>query len=264
MDATTIALTLLSGGIIGFVLGLVGGGGSILAVPLLVYAVGIDSPHVAIGTAAVAVALNALVGLIGHARSGNVRWNCALSFALAGSAGAALGAEAGKAFDGERLLGLFGGLMVVVGLLMLRKRRSAENAQVRMTRANAKQMLARIVPTGMGTGLLAGFFGIGGGFLIVPGLVFATAMPLTLAIGSSLVAVTAFGLTTATSYALSGLVDWVVVAWLVAGGIAGSVLGRGVGTKLAGHKRVLEVAFAILVAAVGVWVIAGSLGWHGG
>ena len=87
MDAMTIALTLLSGGIIGFVLGLVGGGGSILAVPLLVYAVGIDSPHVAIGTAAVAVALNALVGLIGHARSGNVRWNCAISFALAGSAG---------------------------------------------------------------------------------------------------------------------------------------------------------------------------------
>ncbi|NCP19345.1 MAG: sulfite exporter TauE/SafE family protein [Erythrobacter sp.] len=264
MDITTIALTLLSGGVIGFVLGLVGGGGSILAVPLLVYAVGMKSPHMAIGTAAVAVALNALVGLVGHARSGNVRWQCAISFAIAGSAGAALGAEAGKAFDGEKLLGLFGGLMVVVAVLMLLKRRTAENPQVSMTRGNARSMLTRILPTGLGTGLLAGFFGIGGGFLIVPGLVFATAMPLSLAIGSSLVAVTAFGMTTAGSYALSGLVDWTVVSWLVAGGVGGSVLGRAAGARLAGHKRVLEVGFAVLVAAVGLWVIAGSLGLQGG
>ena len=89
-------------------------------------------------------------------------------------------------------------------------------------------------------------------------------MPLTLAIGSSLVAVTAFGLTTAASYALSGLVDWIVVAWLVAGGVIGSIFGRGAGAMLAGHKRALEVGFAILVAVVGLWVIAGSLGWHGG
>ena len=160
MDAAHILITLLSGGVIGFVLGLVGGGGSILAVPLLVYAVGMKSPHMAIGTAAVAVALNALVGLIGHARAGNVRWQCALSFALAGSAGAALGAEAGKAVDGESLLGLFGGLMVVVALLMLRGRTAAENPLVRMTRENAKSMLSRILPIGFGTGLLAGFFGI--------------------------------------------------------------------------------------------------------
>lgn len=260
MDAAHILITLLSGGVIGFVLGLVGGGGSILAVPLLVYAVGMKSPHMAIGTAAVAVALNALVGLIGHARSGNVRWQCALSFALAGSAGAALGAEAGKAVDGESLLGLFGGLMVVVALLMLRGRSAAENPLVRMTRENARSMLSRILPIGFGTGLLAGFFGIGGGFLIVPGLVFATAMPLSLAIGSSLVAVSAFGITTAGSYALSGMVDWTIVAWLVAGGIGGSVLGRGAGAKLATHKRALEIGFAILVAAVGVWVIVKSLG----
>lgn len=261
MDPLQIALTLLSGGVIGFVLGLVGGGGSILAVPLLVYAVGVKSPHMAIGTAAVAVALNALVGLIGHARAGNVRWKCALSFAAAGSAGAALGAEAGKAFDGESLLGLFGGLMVVVALLMLRGRTAAENPAVRMTRSNAKSLLSRILPIGFAVGLLAGFFGIGGGFLIVPGLVFATAMPLSLAIGSSLVAVGALGLTTAGSYALSGLVDWVLVGWLVAGGVAGSVLGRAAGTRLATHKRALEIGFAILVAAVGLWVIAGSLGW---
>ena len=263
MDLSHILITLLSGGVIGFILGLVGGGGSILAVPLLVYAVGMKSPHMAIGTAAVAVALNALVGLIGHARAGNVRWQCALSFALAGSAGAALGAEAGKAVDGESLLGLFGGLMVVVALLMLRGRSAAENPLVRMTRENAKSMLSRILPIGFATGLLAGFFGIGGGFLIVPGLVFATAMPLSLAIGSSLVAVTALGLTTAGSYALSGLVDWMVVGWMGAGGVAGSLIGRAAGLRLAAHKRALEVGFAGLVAGVGLWVIAGALGWVG-
>ena len=96
MDPATIAAALLAGALIGLVLGLVGGGGSILAVPLLVYFVGVGSTHAAIGTAAVAVALNAAAGLAGHARAGNVKWPCALVFAAAGIAGAALGAELGR------------------------------------------------------------------------------------------------------------------------------------------------------------------------
>ena len=102
MDPLTIFAALAAGAAIGAVLGLVGGGGSILAVPLLVYFVGVDSPHAAIGTAAVAVALNAAASLAGHARSGNVKWPCALVFAGAGVIGALLGAEAGKAMDGAR------------------------------------------------------------------------------------------------------------------------------------------------------------------
>ncbi|MBX7460071.1 sulfite exporter TauE/SafE family protein [Qipengyuania huizhouensis] len=247
---------LLSGALIGFVLALVGGGGSILAVPLLVYFVGVGQPHMAIGTAAVAVALNAATGLAGHARAGNVRWACAASFALAGVIGAALGAEAGKAFDGDKLLALFGLLMVVVGALMLRKRTGGENPDVRMTRETARPLLGRIIPTGLGVGLMAGFFGIGGGFLIVPGLVFATAMPISLAIGSSLLVVTALGATTAASYALSGLVDWVLIGWMLAGGIAGTLLGRMAGKRLAGRKRTLEIGFAVMVIAIGVGIVA--------
>lgn len=246
---------LLSGALIGFVLALVGGGGSILAVPLLVYFVGVGEPHMAIGTAAVAVALNAATGLAGHARAGNVRWPCAASFALAGVIGAALGAEAGKAFDGEKLLALFGLLMVVVGALMLRPRKGGENPDVRMTRETARPLLGRIVPTGLGVGMMAGFFGIGGGFLIVPGLVFATAMPVSLAIGTSLVVVTALGATTAASYAWSGLVDWSLVGWMLAGGIAGSVVGRMAGKRLAKRKRMLEAGFAMLVIAIGLGVV---------
>jgi uncharacterized protein len=197
VDTAATLAALASGGVIGLILGLVGGGGSILAVPLLIYVVGVGSPHAAIGTAAVAVTVNALASLVGHARAGRVKWRCASVFAVSGMIGAALGAELGKAFDGKRLLVLFGLLMIGVGLSMLRKRRTAEAPDVRLTRDSASTLLPRLVPIGLGVGLAAGFFGIGGGFLIVPGLILATAMPLPFAIGTSLVVVSALGLTTA-------------------------------------------------------------------
>lgn len=256
MTLSTILLTLASGGLIGLVLGLVGGGGSILAVPLLVYVVGMGSPHAAIGTAAVAVTANAAASLFGHARAGRVKWRCAGVFSLAGVIGAALGAELGKAIDGKRLLFLFGLLMIGVGLSMLRKRRAAEAPDVRLTRESAAALMPRLVPTGLGVGLAAGFFGIGGGFLIVPGLIAATAMPLAYAVGTSLVVVTALGLTTALSYAASGLVDWGLTAWLVIGGMGGAALGILLGRHLSARKGLLEKLFAGVVIAVGAYVMS--------
>ncbi|WP_313737009.1 sulfite exporter TauE/SafE family protein [Sphingobium yanoikuyae] len=259
MDAATILGALVSGGVIGLILGLVGGGGSILAVPLLIYVVGVGSPHAAIGTAAVAVTVNALASLIGHARAGRVKWQCASVFALSGMIGAALGAELGKAFDGKRLLALFGLLMIGVGLSMLRKRRTAQAPDVRLTRDSAATLLPRLVPIGLGVGLAAGFFGIGGGFLVVPGLILATAMPLPFAIGTSLVVVSALGLTTATSYVLSGLVDWGVTAMLVIGGIAGTIGGIALGKALGTRKGLLEHGFASVVIAIGAYITASSI-----
>jgi uncharacterized membrane protein YfcA len=259
MTTATIIAALASGGVIGLILGLIGGGGSILAVPLLIYVVGIGSPHAAIGTAAVAVTVNAFGSLIGHARAGRVKWRCAGVFSVSGMIGAALGAELGKAFDGKRLLVLFGLLMIVVGLSMLRERRTAEAPNVRLTLDSAAALLPRLVPIGLGVGLAAGFFGIGGGFLIVPGLIFATAMPLPYAIGTSLVVVTALGLTTATSYATSGMVDWAVTGLLVAGGVGGTIIGITLSKVLSTHKGLLERGFAIIVIAVGGYVVASSL-----
>lgn len=259
MATATIIATLISGGLIGLILGLVGGGGSILAVPLLVYVVGIGSAHAAIGTAAVAVTANALASLIGHARGGRVKWRCASVFAVSGVIGAAFGAELGKAFDGERLLALFGLLMIGIGLLMLRKRQQQEAPDVRLTRESAFVLLPRLVPAGLVVGLASGFFGIGGGFLIVPALMYATAMPMTFAVGTSLIVVTALGATTATSYALSGLVDWGITALLVGGGVVGTILGIGLGRLIAGRKRLLEQGFAIMVIVVGIYVITTSL-----
>jgi len=260
VTALPSVLALGSGGIIGLVLGLVGGGGSILAVPLLVYLVGVSSPHVAIGTAAVAVALNAAAGLIAHARRGTVKWNCALTFAAAGVIGSALGAAAGKAMDGQRLLALFGLAMIAVGVSMLFGKGSEGDTHVRLTRASAPRLLPWLISTGVGVGLLSGFFGIGGGFLIVPALMLATGMPITNAVGTSLVAVTAFGLTTATSYAISGLVDWGLVALLAIGGIAGTLAAGRLGQVLATRKRVLTMTFAIGVVGVGAFIVV--RGWH--
>lgn len=259
MDTAGIVSALVSGGVIGLILGLVGGGGSILAVPLLIYVVGVESPHAAIGTAAVAVTVNALASLIGHARAGRVKWRCASVFAVSGMIGAALGAELGKTFDGKRLLVLFGLLMIGVGLSMLRKRRISEAPNVRLTRDSAAMLLQRLVPIGLGVGLAAGFFGIGGGFLIVPGLILATAMPLPFAIGTSLVIVSALGLTTATSYALSGLVDWRVTALLMVGGVVGTIGGIALGRVLGTRKGLLERGFAAVVAAIGAYITASSI-----
>lgn len=259
MDAAPILAALLSGGVIGLILGLVGGGGSILAVPLLIYVVGVGSPHAAIGTAAVAVTVNALGSLAGHARAGRVKWRCAGVFSVSGMIGAALGAELGKAIDGKRLLVLFGLLMIGVGLSMLRKRRTPEAPNVRLTRDSAAALLPRLVPIGLAVGLAAGFFGIGGGFLIVPGLILATAMPLPFAIGTSLVVVSALGMTTATSYALSGLVDWRVTALLIVGGMVGTMGGIALGKVLGTRKGVLETGFAAVVIAMGAYLAATSL-----
>jgi uncharacterized membrane protein YfcA len=161
-----------------------------------------------------------------------------------------------KAVDGQRLLALFGVLMIVVGLAMLRPRRALGDPTVRLTRATAARLLPQLLGIGFGVGLLAGFFGIGGGFLIVPGLMLATGMPLLFAIGTSLVAVTAFGATTAANYAMSGLVDWPLAGLFILGGVLGGLAGIRAGKALSGRKRALNLAFAGVVILVGAYIVA--------
>jgi uncharacterized membrane protein YfcA len=252
-------LSVLSGNLVGFTLGLIGGGGSILAMPLMIYAIGIASTHAAIGTSAVAVAASAGTNLIGHARARTVKWPCAAVFATAGAIGATGGAELGKTVDGRNLLLFFGLLMVAIGLVMLRSRGMGGDPDVRLNRTSARRLLPLLIGLGLLTGALAGFFGIGGGFLIVPGLIAATGMPLINAVGSSLVSVTAFGMTTAASYAFSGYVDWRIAALFVIGGAIGGLIGLLLGKRLAGYKRALSLTFSGIVVAVGLYVIAKSL-----
>ncbi|MBC7578427.1 MAG: sulfite exporter TauE/SafE family protein [Tardiphaga sp.] len=252
--------TLLSGGLVGFVLAVVGGGGSILAVPLLVYVVGVASPHVAIGTSAVAVAASAFVNMLSHWRAGNVRWPCAIVFSLAGIGGAFTGSGIAKQVDGQKLLVFFGMLMIGIGALMLRRRGGGGDASVRLSRSTARKLLPLLVVIGFTVGILSGFFGIGGGFLIVPGLMLATGMPMTSAIGTSLVAVVAFGASTATSYSLSGLTDWRLATIFIAGGLLGGFAGIAAGKLIGTHDRALRLTFASVVILTGGYVcIRGAL-----
>lgn len=247
-------LTVLSGALVGLVLSLVGGGGSILAVPLMVYGVGITSTHVAIGTSAVAVAASAAFSLLTHWRAGHVKWRCAMVFSVAGMAGAWSGAGIAKLIDGQTLLAAFGGLMLVVGLTMLLKRGTPGDPDVRLDRHNMFKLAPKLLVIGFLVGGLSGFFGIGGGFLIVPGLMLATGMPLVFAIGTSLVAITVFGTTAASSYALSGLVDWRIAGLFVSGGAAGGLIGAALGRLLAGRTGLLRIAFALVVITAGTFI----------
>lgn len=251
----SVVLALLSGGFVGFSLGLIGGGGSILATPLLLYVVGVGQPHVAIGTGALAVAVNAMANFTGHWRAGNVRWGNALVFAAFGVVGALGGSTLGKAFDGERLLFLFALLMIAVGLLMLRSGERNGSGRVAAGAPSAPAFTPKLAAVALAVGAASGFFGIGGGFLIVPGLVFATGMPMINAIGTSLFAVGAFGLATAANYALSGLIDWPVAAQYVAGGLIGGWVGMRLACRLAGRKGALDRIFASLIFTVAAYML---------
>ena len=248
-------LGLASGMLVGFSLGLVGGGGSILAVPLMVYVVGVAEPHVAIGTSAIAVAANAAINLSNHARGGTVIWSCALIFAAAGMAGAFGGSILGKMMDGQRLLALFALVMIAIALLMLKTRSRIGLPDVKVSMSN----MPAIVGLGLATGTISGFFGIGGGFLIVPALMLATGMPIMNAVSSSLVAVTAFGLTTAASYAWSGLVSWSLAGLFVAGGIAGGLVGTRSARHLAERRGALNIVFAVVIIAVALYMLARNI-----
>ncbi len=246
-----IVPALLSGGAVGFSLGLIGGGGSMLAVPLLLYVVGVPDVHLAIGTSALAVSINAFVNLFSHWRAGTVRWRCALLFGSGGALGAAAGSTLGKLVPGQDLLFLFALVMVAAGIAMLQPRAAGGKSEIHVT----PQIAMRLVLLGLGAGFLAGFFGIGGGFLIVPGIVLGSGLNMLCAIGSSLFAVGIFGLTTATNYALSGLVDWRIAAEFVAGGAAGGVFGMMLAVRLASQKRVLNYIFAAVIFSAAGYIL---------
>ena len=249
-------LVVLSGSLVGFSLALIGGGGSILATPLMLYIAGVRDPHVAIGTSSLAVAVNAFANLVPHARAGNVRWKPAFMFAALGAVGAYLGSTVGKAINGQHLLVLFALLMLVVGGLMLRGQRNGTPDRYPLS-----GMYPRLGAVGLGVGTLSGFFGIGGGFLIVPGLMFASGMEIINAIGSSLISGGAFGLTTTINYAASGLIDWRVALEFIAGGILGGWLGALGARRLATRRGVLNRVFAGVLVVVPVFVLYKSL--HG-
>lgn len=255
LDLWSYAAAIVGGAVIGLLLALFGGGGSVLATPLLIYVVGVRDPHVAIGTSAAAVSLNALVALGGQARAGQVKWPCALVFGGAGLTGSLIGAEIAKHVDGHRLLLWFAAAMALVGASMLLPKKGEGDPAVRLNATLVK----RLAPIGLVTGLAAGFFGIGGGFLIVPGLMAATGMTLAHAAAASLVSVALFGAATSASYAVSGLFNWPVFVSLVAGGGLGALLGTSLAMRLERRAKWARRGFAFMVIATAAYVASRSI-----
>ncbi len=245
-----IVTALVSGMIIGVFLGAFGGGGSVLAAPLLLYLVGVDDPHVAIGTSAAAVAAIALFSLAGHWRGGRVKWPCAAVFAGSGLVGSVIGSSVAKAINGDVLLLGFALAMAAIALSMFRKPKSEGDPDVHISPA----IMMRLAPIGLVVGLAAGFFGIGGGFLIVPGLMLAAGMTMANATASSLVSVAIFGGATSANYALSGMVDARLIVLLLIGGAIGGAVGIFISRLLSERIQLARALFAMMILAVSVYV----------
>ena len=246
----------LGGAVVGFLLAVFGGGGSVLAAPVLLYLGGVTDAHVAVGTASAAVAANAALNLLGHWRSGRIKWPCASVFAVAGLVGSFAGSSLAKLISGQQLLLAFAFAMATIGLSMFRKPTSEGDRDVHIS----MKLVARLAPLGLLTGLAAGFFGIGGGFLIVPGLMLATGMSMANATASSLLSVALFGAATSFNYALTGQVDWPLAGLLLLGGAVGGVAGLFAAKGLAGHARLARSLFAGMIILVAIYVAWRSLG----
>jgi len=244
----------LLGAVVGFSLGLVGGGGSILTVPLLVYAMG-EPVSEAIGTALAIVGANALVGFIGHWRERRVDVRTGASFGLAGTVGAVAGAWLGHLLPGGQILFLFALLMLVTALAMGRRGALQHVAVMPGTRGDllGRTPWPTLVLTGIGVGLLTGFFGVGGGFVIVPALVVVLRMPMPRAVGTSLLIITINSAVGLVAHLRYGGIDLRTGLLFIAGGVVGTLLG----TRLAGRvsEKRLRQTFAVGLVAVSCYLL---------
>lgn len=256
---------LLFGAIVGFSLGLTGGGGSILAVPLLVYGLSM-APRVAVGTSLAAVGATALLGFAQKWRRGEVEVRVGLLFALAGVVGAPLGAAIGSRIPEALLLALFSGLMLVVAARMWVRARAEESARGEARdglgpegpHAVSPRGAAALAAVGLLTGVLSGLFGVGGGFVIVPALVFAGGVGIRRAIGTSLLVialVSASGV--ASLLALGRPFDMGTTALFAAGGLAGTLAAGRLARRLSGPR--LTRVFAVAVVLMAAFMIAKTL-----
>lgn len=236
---------LILSAVIGLSLGLIGGGGSILTVPILVYFLGVETRE-AVGMSLAVVGATSLFGAFLHYRKGTVSFSSAMLFGMSGIGGAFLGSPLTHLVSPDVLMLVFAALMFVVAFSILWRRRNAESETVYSVN------LYKAVLAGFGVGILTGFLGVGGGFLIVPALVFFGGLPMKQAIGTSLLVIALnciAGLFGHLSYGLFDLkIAFLVTALAVFGAIFGTILSQKI--SVAG----LQKSFAFLVLAVAVFL----------
>jgi uncharacterized membrane protein YfcA len=265
------------GFLIGLSLGALGGGGSILAVPALVYAAGQD-PKAATTTSLVLVTITALIGIIPHWRAGHVRLAAGTVFGLAGIGGSLVGSAWNEAVDADVLLLAFSVLMLIAAYAMWRRlqKQATPGPAVRSAGAAAASpeqlrtgtqhdtairldltTAIKVVLAGSVIGLLTGFFGVGGGFVIVPALVLALGFSMPDAVGTSLIVIAVNSTVALATRLPSGSIEWgTVIPFTIA-----SLIGVFVGSRLASTRdpSFLQKWFVVLLVLVAIYTATSSV-----
>jgi uncharacterized protein len=268
----TLALAVVAGALIGLSLGALGGGGSILAVPVLVYLLDQSATQATTGSLVV-VGVTSLIGAATAHRSGNVLLGPGVAFGAVAIGGAAVGAKAAAHVADDVLLAAFAALMLLVGGLMAwRQRRHTRGGVTSGARPTLDDPVISISPTfvcncpralkvvvtATAVGLLTGFLGVGGGFLVVPAMLLALSLPMQYAAGTSLVVIT---ITSAAALAVragaGASPDWPVVLTLTAASALAAVLGARLADRLETNR--LQGAFTVLVLGVAVYTAVQAL-----
>lgn len=260
MSASLVAALVLAG-LVGISLGLLGGGGSILTVPILTYVLGME-PREAIASSLFIVGVTSAVSLLTHARAGRVRWRTGLVFGVAGMAGAYAGGLAGGVIPGAVLMILFAAMMIATSAAMIRSGRATRSpgAEDRAPGATAgrhesagRRRTGRILVDGFVVGLATGLVGAGGGFLVVPALALLGGLPMAVAVGTSLLVITMKSTAGLAGYLLSVQLDWPLVLAFTAIAVLASFVGARL-TDLLPEDR-LRTWFGYVVLLMGAVVL---------
>lgn len=248
----TLTLTLLLAILVGVSLGLLGGGGSILTVPILTYVAGLP-PKEAITASLFVVGTTSAVSAISHARAGRVRWRTALIFGAAGMAGAFGGGILGGYIPGTALMIAFALMMLATSVAMIRGRKGGRATGERV----GDLPTAKIILEGLAVGLATGLVGAGGGFLVVPALALLGGLPMPVAVGTSLVVIAMKSFAGLAGYLTSVSLDWGLVGGVTLAAILGSLLG----SRLAGRipEHALRRGFGVFVLVMGAFVLIQEL-----
>lgn len=243
MMVAVIGLSVL----IGVSLGLLGGGGSILTVPILVYVAGMDA-KAAIATSLLVVGITSATGAISHARAGRVQWRTGIVFGVAGMAGAYAGGRLGNLVDGTILLFAFALMMAATAFAMLRGRSEHEPKP-----ADHQMAIGKIIAEGVVVGLVTGLVGAGGGFLVVPALVLLGGLPMGVAVGTSLVVIAMKSMAGLAGYLSGVTIDWPLALGVTAAAVVGSIVGGRLVDRIPQQR--LRTGFGWFVAAMSVFVL---------
>jgi uncharacterized membrane protein YfcA len=248
----TSVIGLLLAALIGLSLGLLGGGGSILTVPIFVYVLGFGAKE-AIAMSLAVVGVTSLFGTIGHWREGDVKVRVALSFGAVAMAGTYLGARLAVFFSGAAQLILFAAVMMVAAFFMFRDKTPAAGGGETEAASVKEMALGLIVIEGLAVGVLTGLVGVGGGFLIVPALVLLGKVPMKAAVGTSLLVIAMKSAAGFVGYLGQVEIPWAFMGLFTAIAIAGSFGGAYVARFV--PQETLKKVFAAFLVVMGVFIL---------